>query len=235
MPGQQLLGRVLPPLTSASEPRPLLVAHRGGAALAKENTLAAFERAAELGVPWIETDIRVTRDGVAVLHHDPTLHGDDVPIAARDAADLPAEVPTLRAYLERFGDTFEHDLELKTARGFAPTVALVRELGLEKRVMLTSFDHLALRASIARDGDLPHGALISSRPASVEALAATLPGLRWLAPHWERLDRELVDQAHALGLRVATWTVPTARAAEVSALGVDALIVDDPRPLLSAK
>ncbi len=51
-------------------PPPWLVAHRGGSLLAPENTLAAFDRASALGADAIETDVRLTRDGVVVVFHD---------------------------------------------------------------------------------------------------------------------------------------------------------------------
>jgi glycerophosphoryl diester phosphodiesterase len=51
----------------------LIFAHRGGAALAPENTLAAFEQAASLGADGFELDVRLSRDGAAVVHHDSTL------------------------------------------------------------------------------------------------------------------------------------------------------------------
>jgi glycerophosphoryl diester phosphodiesterase len=51
-------------------PAPWLVAHRGGSALAPENTLAAFEQAAALGADAIETDVRLTADGAVVVFHD---------------------------------------------------------------------------------------------------------------------------------------------------------------------
>jgi glycerophosphoryl diester phosphodiesterase len=52
----------------------LHVAHRGGAALAPENTLAAFRTAvAQFRTAMIETDVQATRDGVLVVTHDPTL------------------------------------------------------------------------------------------------------------------------------------------------------------------
>lgn len=53
--------------------RPLPIAHRGGAGLATENTLEAFDRARALGVPVLETDVRVTADGVLVAFHDEHL------------------------------------------------------------------------------------------------------------------------------------------------------------------
>lgn len=52
---------------------PIALAHRGGAALWPENTLAAFEGAIELGFRYIETDLHLTRDGVIVCFHDETL------------------------------------------------------------------------------------------------------------------------------------------------------------------
>jgi glycerophosphoryl diester phosphodiesterase len=52
---------------------PKIMAHRGGAALADENTLAAFRLAAECGVDLVECDPRLTADGEFVLMHDPTV------------------------------------------------------------------------------------------------------------------------------------------------------------------
>jgi glycerophosphoryl diester phosphodiesterase len=53
-----------------------LQGHRGARGLAPENTLAAFERALEIGVTTLETDVHLTADGVPVLHHDPRLNPD---------------------------------------------------------------------------------------------------------------------------------------------------------------
>ena len=54
--------------------RPLIVAHRGSSSLAPENTLAAFKRAVDDGADGIEFDVRLAKDGVAVVFHDPTLN-----------------------------------------------------------------------------------------------------------------------------------------------------------------
>ena len=60
-------------ISRQEKPRPLVIAHRGGAGLWPENTLYAFERARELGVDMIETDVHSTSDGVLVLMHDATV------------------------------------------------------------------------------------------------------------------------------------------------------------------
>ena len=48
----------------------LVIGHRGGAGLAPENTLAAFEKARRLGVDGVELDVHLTSDGEVVVHHD---------------------------------------------------------------------------------------------------------------------------------------------------------------------
>jgi glycerophosphoryl diester phosphodiesterase len=53
--------------------RTLKVAHRGGAALAPENTLAAFQKALELGADAVELDLHQSKDGALVVMHDPDL------------------------------------------------------------------------------------------------------------------------------------------------------------------
>ncbi|MBV7364081.1 hypothetical protein KRX54_06570 [Actinomycetaceae bacterium TAE3-ERU4] len=55
-------------------PRPLVVAHRGGAELGLQNSLLTMQNASQMGVDVIETDVRATKDGVAVLLHDPNLY-----------------------------------------------------------------------------------------------------------------------------------------------------------------
>lgn len=54
-------------------PKPLVMAHRGGQGLWPPNTLYAFRRAVELGVDVLEMDIHLTKDGVIVVRHDPTV------------------------------------------------------------------------------------------------------------------------------------------------------------------
>src|SRR5438309_6091732 len=85
--------------------RPLVFAHRGGAALAPENTMAAFDRGMALGADGLELDVRLSRDGVVVVHHDATLdrttalRGPLVGRSARELAD--AGVPLLAEVLAR--------------------------------------------------------------------------------------------------------------------------------------
>ncbi len=71
-----------------------LEGHRGARGLAPENTLAAFDRAMEIGVTTLELDIALTSDGIPVISHDPFLARD----MARDAAGawLGAQSPLIK-------------------------------------------------------------------------------------------------------------------------------------------
>src|SRR5687768_9260412 len=72
-----------------------LQAHRGGRALAPENTLAAFSNAMDMGVDTLELDIGLTADGVVVISHDTVLNPDHTRDA--DGAFLTAKGPAIRS------------------------------------------------------------------------------------------------------------------------------------------
>ena len=71
--------------------RPLVFAHRGGAALKPENTFEAFDHGMALGADGLELDVHLSRDGEVVVHHDRTLDRTTRltgPVAARTADEL---------------------------------------------------------------------------------------------------------------------------------------------------
>src|SRR6476646_5761786 len=74
--------------------RPLVLGHRGASAVAPENTVAAFERARELGADGVELDVRRSADGVLTVHHDPDVAGVGH-IAQTTIADLRAAQPDI--------------------------------------------------------------------------------------------------------------------------------------------
>ena len=52
---------------------PIIYAHRGGAALRPENTIAAFDHGMACGADGLEFDVHLSKDGIVVVHHDDTL------------------------------------------------------------------------------------------------------------------------------------------------------------------
>jgi glycerophosphoryl diester phosphodiesterase len=104
----------------------LIIAHRGHSAACPENTLEAFEAAIAAGADFIETDPRLTRDGVVVCFHDPTLQRR----AGRPEAIADMDFAALRAIaLEDGGRIFALEEVLDLARGRIPVVLDVKVPG----------------------------------------------------------------------------------------------------------
>jgi glycerophosphoryl diester phosphodiesterase len=138
---------------------PRIFAHRGFAAAPGlvENTIPAFQAALELGATHIESDIQVTKDGIAVLFHDDDLlrvaglpqRIEEIESQQLLEIDLGGgvRIPTLREALTLLPDA-RFNLDLKVSAGINPTVALIRELEAEQRVLLTSFSDARRKAAI---------------------------------------------------------------------------------------
>jgi glycerophosphoryl diester phosphodiesterase len=86
--------------------RPLVLAHRGGAARAPENTLRAFADAIALGADGAELDVHLTRDGQVVVHHDYCLHPD----LCRDSSGGWVQAPTPRLRDLTFDELAHYDV-----------------------------------------------------------------------------------------------------------------------------
>lgn len=150
------------------EARPI-IAHRGASADVPENTIAAFRAAVEQRAEAIEFDVRLTRDGVPVVMHDPTLARTtdrdgtvaDLTLAELRAADAGAKwlgpdgsrpwqgqgltVPTLQEVLRAF-PTLPMLIEIKCREAQDPAARVIFEEGAAARCVVASFKRGALRA-----------------------------------------------------------------------------------------
>lgn len=104
----------------ASDIRPLILAHRGASFYHKENTLEAFQAAIAMGSDMIEFDVRRSRDGVLLVHHDPDFDGVKILDLTMDeirerSASAGYTVPALSEVLLFCRDKIVLDLELKEA------------------------------------------------------------------------------------------------------------------------
>lgn len=227
-------------------PTPLAFAHRGGAAGAVENTLEAFGRAVALGYRFVETDVRATRDGVAVVFHDATLRrltGAAVAVEALSWRDLAtvrvggaAVVPRLEELLGAW-PRVRVNVDVKADAAVAAAVDTVRRCGAGGRVLLASFSDARLARLRALAPDLPTSlgrrgvaalrlASWTGRrlrlPASV--VAAQVPVAAYGLPV---VDARFVRYANRLGLQVHVWTVDRPEQMEALLdLGVDGLMTD---------
>ena len=223
--------------------RPLVFAHRGGAALAPENTIAAFDNSIALGADGLELDVRLSHDGAIVVHHDRTVDRTTTltgPIARLRLDELKrAAVPLLSEVLARYRDV-RIIIELKVNRPEMAhaVVQIVRAADAVERVCIGSFGRRALRAVRALDP-----AIATSAAREEVRLALYRSWCRWpiaraaydgyqvpeVAGSTRVVSPRFVRDAHAAGLAVQVWTVDTEADAErLLEWGVDALITDRP-------
>ena len=216
---------------------PLNIAHRGASTAAPPNTLAAFEKAIELGADGIEFDVHLSADGVPMVIHDFTMDATtdgsgrvaDMTLAQLKQLDAgsyfaPAfageRIPTLEEVLEAAGSQLFLNIELKTTnlRDDGLEQAVIAQVerhraGCEQRlgnnVVISSFNPFSLRRVKKIAPHIPVGLLY--------APGLPLPlGRAWLAflvPHEARhpehsmVDARYMAWARQRGYRVNTWTV----------------------------
>ncbi len=157
--------------------RPLVVAHRGGSAVAPENTRAAITRALRDGADAVEVDVLPSRDGALVVHHDERLlrtAGVDRAVWDTDLAELKA-LDVGRWFGPEFAGERLMTLE-EAAAMLPPPVGLVADFkhGEER------FPGLVARVAAAARPLGPRFAVLSIQHAFALAVAATTPGARAL-------------------------------------------------------
>jgi glycerophosphoryl diester phosphodiesterase len=227
-------------------PRPLALAHRGGAGESTENSPAAFQHAVDLGYRWIETDVRATIDGHAVVFHDATLDRTTdatgpiaaIPLTAVRAsrmADGQAPI-TLAEALQRWPQV-RFNVDVKADDAVVPFLRAVAEADAWDRVCAAAFSTSRLTA--LRDEAGPRLAT-SMGPSEVARLVLGVPdhspACAAQVPHRARgipiVTRRFVQRAHRRGVAVHVWTIddPVEMEALLD-LGVDGLVTDRPSVL----
>ena len=237
--------------TLPSWPYPRFVAHRGGGALAPENTLTAMRTGHRMGYKMVEFDAKLSQDLVAILLHDSNLdrttngsgnaseHSFSA-LAQLDAgqwfgADFAGEtIPTLSA-ISRYtlAQQMASNVEIKPTPGLEGLTGtlIARQVALEWRAapqspLLSSFAFEALEAAKKEAPDLPRGWLSAELDADWRQTPTRLGCVSLHLLH-SLLTPTLVQDVHAAGFRLAAWTVnDPARATELLAWGVDTIITD---------
>lgn len=180
-----------------------LLAHRGCTQQHPENTLAAFASALALGFTGIETDVRWSLDGEAILYHD-RLSPRGQAVAALTRKELSHQagfiVPSLNEALDAFPDAF-WNIELKTPDGLASILATLGKIQHKTPILLSSFYHPLIQEA-ANTLDTYLGLLFASRPLSVNTLleinyaSSKIKTLIW---DFDVLDPLYLDEARRLG------------------------------------
>ncbi len=232
-----------------ASPPPRVLAHRGLAIEAPENTLLAFAKALAIGASYLETDVHESSDGVAIISHDPTLER----VAARKVSVNHLTAAELRRVdlgngqnfcsLEQALDAFpdaRFNIDVKSAGAVQGTINAVRSARALRRVLVSSFSSNIQRAAVEGLPGVatspPMGVMV--RVLSSLNLGATRRVLSTLANYDaiqipERykgvrvLSPRLIRLAHEAGTEVHVWTVnEPVDMSRLLDLGVDGIVTD---------
>ena len=223
---------------------PLFIAHRGCQSLAPENTIPSFTCAARLGLQAIETDVRISKDGVLVCSHDDSLKrmfGLKQKVTTTDYTELKTFVPTNGNGLDVWPKellripTFGEYLDIcerydavpfiETKGDVAvvkPVLDEVRRRGLARVAVLSSvqFDHIREARRCDKDIFIHH---IFSKPEQLDELAAMgNSGLSYNYKDLTTVPDGLVERVHAKGVKMCLRAGDTPdTVARMIALGLD--------------
>ena len=222
-----------------------VVAHRGAATWAPENTLAAVERAIADGADFVEIDVQETADGRVVVFHDDSfkrLAGldlniwdatweqlQDVDIGSWFAPEFADQrVPSLEQVLEMARGNVKVNIELKyyghEVRLEDRVVEIVDEMEMGSEIVVMTFDYAVVQDLMARRPEWKIGLLSAVAVGDLSRVDAD-----FLAVSNRMATSAFVRAAHGAGKDVMVWTVyDPVTAFAMIARGADALIADDP-------
>jgi glycerophosphoryl diester phosphodiesterase len=225
-------------------PRPLqIIAHRGASHAERENTVAAFHRAAAMGADAVELDVRRTADGQLVVHHDAELE-DGRRIAAVRSADLPAHVPSLDAALDACTGMWVN-VEIKNYPGdpdFDPasaiadaTIDALRARPAGERFLISCFHLDTIDRCRQLTPEIPTAFLCATVPDGIVDLLVAR-GHRAFHPWDPTVTAALIEECHAAGVEVNAWTCDDPdRMAQLMQWGIDGICTNDPDVALTIR
>lgn len=227
---------------------PLRIAHRGasGRGLAPENTLAAFEKALDIGVDMLEIDVRVTGDGQLIVLHDPSLDrttdcegivremGLDE-IRQADAGDG-ERVPILPEVFDLARNRAPILLEIKSDFIAERVVQAIADAQIEEQVVVQSFNPQTVERVKRLAPHLPSSLLIGELPTTPSRVRARRlvsqvleVGANTLSIWHATLTPSLIEEMRKRGIAVWAWTVDeeiTMR--DLAMMGVQGLVTNYP-------
>ncbi|MEX2208021.1 MAG: glycerophosphodiester phosphodiesterase [Myxococcota bacterium] len=205
-------------------------AHRGASADARENTLAAFRLALELGATGLESDVWLTADGVPVLDHDGLTPG-GVAIPSVERRALPEHVPTLAELYETCGSDFELSLDVMHPEAARAVVAVARAAASPARLWLCHWNWRVVAGFRELDPDVrlvdsTRVRVMGSEPGERAERMVAL-GIDALNLHWSDWTEALGGAFRARGRVLLGWDAQDDTAlARLLALGMDAVFSD---------
>lgn len=222
-----------------------VVAHRGDAKAAPENTLAAL-RAARGIADFIEFDVCTTKDGHLVVIHDDTLERTTngrglvssltlAEIRGLDAGSKFSKsfarerIPTIDESIAEIGESAIPIIDHKTGTAVQIVEAIRRNKILD-RCIVTGFDFTTMREVKRLEPRITVTVNLGKAPTDVQIAQFTAAGINAVLIYKTAISAEMVSRLHALGFWVFTWAAETAdEVRALQAMGVDAVYADSLR------
>jgi glycerophosphoryl diester phosphodiesterase len=238
---------------------PKVIGHRGAKAYAPENTLASIHAAADMGIEWVEVDVKLTRDGVPVIFHDEELArctGDERlmrDLMLKEVQELDAgswfadsfvgeKIPTLEellnVVLER---NLGINLEIKPCPGREVETAEAM-LDVATRIwpedgpppLISSFSHVSIETTLEMMPEWPRGFLMDDRLPNWKELAGHLDAAT-INIDGNKCTRDEVEEYIEFGKPLLAYTInDPMRAQELFRWGVDGVFADNPDTIREA-
>ena len=220
-------------------------AHRGASTYCPENTMLAFYTGVYMGANGIETDVRLTKDGVAVLFHDETMERitdgegklcDHTYEQLQELwvmnGQLRDKIPTLEDFLAHFAPMdLTYAIELKADGAEQITADLIRKYGMESKCIVTSFRFSRLEKLHSIAPELKKGYLVKQYDEQTFDKMRAI-GCDEFCPLASLATEETVKDWHREGFRVRAWGVSNEAVMErLLACGVDGMTVNFPDKL----
>lgn len=232
---------------------PRVIGHRGVAGYAPENTIEGIHAAADMGVKWVELDVKLTKDEVPIIFHDDTLErttsgsGNVVDFTYEELSELDCgswygesfigvKIPTLEEIVDVL---YERDLglnlEIKPNPGqekLTAEVALDLLSGIwdeHDRLLVSSFEYVSLETALEIAEDWHRGLLLPQDiPENWEALAEHLH-VSTINVNAESVTRDHIDAIMDMEKLILAYTVnQPERARVLQSWGVDGFFSDVP-------
>lgn len=232
---------------------PQIIGHRGCAAYAPENTLEGIHTAADMGVEWVELDVKLTKDQVPILFHDDTLERvadvsgvvaqmdydelKDIDVGSNFAESfIDVRIPTLEQAVDAL---IERDLglnlEIKPCPGRereTAEVALDALSGIwddHDRLLISSFSHVSMEAALELAEDWHRGLLLPEEWSENWAELAEYLQISTINLNGNTVTREQVESAIELEKPILAYTINEPdRARLLQSWGVDGFFTDAP-------
>ncbi|MET3317570.1 UNVERIFIED_ORG: glycerophosphoryl diester phosphodiesterase [Peribacillus simplex] len=231
------------------------VAHRGASGYAPENTIAAFDKALEMKVDYIEIDVQRSKDGELVVMHDNkvdrTTNGTGYikdltfeQLRSLDAGSWKGEqftgekIATFGEVLDRYHGKIGILIELKSPELYPEIEESVAQELIERnldhpqneKIIIQSFNFESMKKIDALLPNVPIGVLTTSKAHTTEqALDDFATYADYFNPIYGIVTEDLVNQVHSHGMKISTWTVRSHESAEfLLSMNVDAIITDFP-------